>query len=90
MSRPSVSDTGKEPNLSWSRPATRKLRAKMTIAMVQAIDEPVRFQPRLFSRHVTKALQRDPVERAVTRCRSGNFLSLLREGEGEGEEIFDL
>ena len=30
---------------------------KMTIAMVQAIDEPVRFQPRLFSRHVTKALQ---------------------------------
>jgi hypothetical protein len=57
MSRPSVSETGKERNLSWSRPATAKFRAKTTIAMVKAIAEPVRFQPRLFSRHVTKALQ---------------------------------
>ena len=56
MSRPSVSETGKERNLSWSRPATMKLRAKRTIAMVKAIGEPVRSQPRRFSRHVTKAL----------------------------------
>src|SRR5579864_74464 len=54
---PPVSEQNSGPNLSWMRPATTKLRANTTTAIVNTMEVSARFQPNCFSSGATKTLQ---------------------------------